>query len=66
MNEIPTILNTRSLTSSSLSIFTARAMSARPSVTYVAVSFFSAQRGAQSIACTTRPMFLSYDMYQFL
>lgn len=57
----PTILNTISRTSSSLSIFTARAMSASPSVTYVAVSLFSAQRGARSMACMTSPVFLSYS-----
>lgn len=39
---------------------TARAMSARWRVTYVAVSFLSTQRGALASASCTSPMFLSY------
>lgn len=56
-----TMLRMSSLTSSSDPIMTARAMSGKLRVTYVAVSFLSAQRDARSIACCTKPRFFSYS-----
>ena len=54
-----TMLRISSLTSSSDWILTARAISVKLSVTYVAVSFLRAQRGARSMACCIKPRFFS-------
>jgi hypothetical protein len=54
-----TMLRTNTRTLSSLWMPTTRAMSPSLSVTYIAVSFLGVHRSTRSMACITRPRFLS-------